>query len=85
MSERILGQTFVQFVCDNVLHVHARRHPNKRLYVKGEDNPHSFISQKNERFQKLLELSKHNINSLHTGQNKFYEYNDLKNILETIK
>ena len=31
MSERILGQTFVQFVCDNVLHIHARRHPNKRL------------------------------------------------------
>ena len=85
MSERILGQTFVQFVCDNVLHVHARRHPNKRLYVKGEDNPHSFISQKNPRFQKLLELSKQNINSLHTGQNKFYEYNDLKNILESIK
>ena len=85
MSERILGNTFVQFVCKNVLHVHARRHPQKRMYVKGEDNPHSFISQKNERFQKLLELSKHNINSLHTGQNKFYEYNDLKNILETIK
>jgi hypothetical protein len=85
MSERILGNTFIQFVCKNVLHVHARRHPNKRLYVKGEDNPHSFISQKNTRFQKLLELSKHNINSLHTGQNKFYEYNDLKNILEKIK
>ena len=85
MSERILGNTFVQFVCRNVLHVHARRHPQKRMYVRGEDNPHSFISQKNERFQKLLELSKHNINSLHTGQNKFYEYNDLKNILETIK
>ena len=85
MSERILGNTFIQFVCKNILHVHARRHSNKRLYVKGEDNPHSFISQKNVRFQKLLELSKHNINSLHTGQNKFYEYNDLKNILEEIK
>ena len=85
MSERILGNTFIQFVCKNILHVHARRHSDKRLYVKGEDNPHSFISQKNVRFQKLLELSKHNINSLHTGQNKFYEYNDLKNILESIK
>ena len=85
MSERILGDTFIQFVCSNVLHVHARRHPNKRLYVKGEDNPHSFIGKKNVKFQKLLELSKHNINSLHSGQNKFYEYNDLKNILEEMK
>ena len=82
MSERILGNTFVQYVCKNVLHVHARRHPQKRMYVKGEDNPHSFINQKNANFQKLLELSKVNINCLATGEGKFKEYNDLKNILE---
>ena len=85
MSEKLLGQNFIQFICKNILHVHARRHPNKRMYVDGEDNPHSFIDKKNLKFQKLLELSKHNIHSLITGQNKFYEYSDLKNILETIK
>tara|TARA_Y100000310_G_scaffold298858_1_gene333179 strand:- start:1743 stop:2756 length:1014 start_codon:yes stop_codon:yes gene_type:complete len=82
MSERVLGNTFIQFICRNVLHVHARRHPQKRMYVKGEDNPHSFISEKNSNFQKLLDLSKKNIRTLFTGQGKFYEYNDLKNILE---
>jgi hypothetical protein len=85
MSEKILGEDFIQFVCSNVLHVHARRHPNKRLYVKGEDNPHSFIGKKNIKFQKLLDLSKQNINSLHSGKNKFYEYNDLETTLEKIK
>jgi len=82
MSQKILGESFLQFICKNILHVHARRHPEKRLYVKGEDNPHSFIDKKNTNFQKLLNLSKQNINSLITGKGKFYEYTDLKNILE---
>jgi len=83
MSKQLLGQNFIQFICKNVLHVHARRHPDKRLYVKGEDNPHSFIDKKNSNFQKLLDLSKQNIHCLATGQGKFYEYNDLENTLET--
>ena len=83
MSKQLLGQNFIQFVCKNVLHVHARRHPDKRLYVKGEDNPHSFIDKKNPNFQKLLNFSKQNIQTLITGQGKFYEYNDLEKILET--
>jgi len=83
MSEKILGNAFIQFVCKNILHVHARRHPNKRLYVKDEDNSYSFIDKKNSNFQKLLGLSKQNIQSLITGKNKFYEYNDLKKVLET--
>jgi hypothetical protein len=82
MCKKLLGQNFMQFVCQNVLHVHARRHPNKRMYVKGEDNPHSFIGDKNSNFQELLNLSKENINKLITGQGKFKEYNDLESILE---
>ena len=82
MCEKLLGKNFIQFICKNILHVHARRHPNKRLYVKGENNPHSFIDQKNSNFQKLLNLSKQNIQNLIVGQNKFYEYNNLKKILE---
>ena len=78
----ILGNTFIQFVCKNILHVHARRHPSKRLYVKDEDNSYSFIDKKNSNFQRLLDLSKQNIQSLITGKNKFYEYDDLKKVLE---
>ena len=81
MCEKLLGQNFIQFICKNILHVHARRHPRKRLYVKGEDNPYSFIGEKNSNFKKLLNLSKQNMQNLITGKDKFYEYNDLKKIL----
>ena len=82
MCEKLLGQNFMQFVCQNILHVHARRHSKKRLYVKNEDNSYSFIGKKNNDFQEFLKLSKENIQKLITGQGKFKEYNDLKTILE---
>ena len=78
-----MGQNFIQFVCQNILHVHARRHSQKRMYVKNENNPHSFIGDKNDDFQEFLKLSKYNINVLVSGQGKFKEYNDLKQILES--
>ena len=83
MCEKLMGEKFIQFICKNILHVHARRHPDKRLYVKGEDNPHSFIDKKNSNFQKLLDFSKRNVYTLTTGQGKFKEYKDLEKILET--
>ena len=83
MSHKLMGQNFMQFVCQNVLHVHARRHPQKRMYVKEEDNPYSFINQKNNNFKKFLQVSKENIQTLVTGQGKFKEYDDLKQILES--
>ena len=83
MAEKLCGSDFIQFICKNILHVHARRHPNKRLYVSREENPYSFINQKNDGFKSFLELSKFNINNLiKKPHDKFYEYEDLKNILE---
>ena len=78
MSQKLLGQNYLQFVCKNLLHIHARRHPQKRLYVLGESNPNSFVGKKNNTFQKFLQLSKTNIQNLINGNNKFYEYNDFK-------
>ena len=83
MSHKLMGQNFVQYVCQNILHVHARRHPQKRLYCKDENNPHSFLNEKNDKFKKFLELSRHNIGVLVSGQGKFKEYNDLKQVLES--
>ena len=83
MSHKLLGDIYIQFVVKNVLHVHARRHPQKRMYVKGEDNPYSFIGDKNDNFQKFLSISKQNIQTLVTEQGKFKEYNDLKKLLES--
>ena len=82
MCQKLLGKSYLQFVSSNVLHVHARRHPKKRMYVKDEENPHSFIDKKNNSFQQFLKLSKENIQVLATGQGKFKEYNHLKQILE---
>jgi len=80
MSQKLLGQNFMQFVCKNLLHIHARRHPQKRLYVLDENNPNSFGDKKNNNFQKFLQLSKSNIQNLINGNNKFYEYNDFKDM-----
>ena len=78
MCEKLLGQNFIQYVCKNVLHVHARRHPQKRCYVADEDNPHAFINKKVDNFQKFLQLSKKNIQTLIDGTDKFYEYDDFQ-------
>ena len=83
MAYKLMNQNYIQFVCENVLHVHARRHPKKRMYVLNEDNPYSFINQKNNDFQTFLNMSKQNINTLVSGQGKFKEYNDLKRVLES--
>ena len=83
MCKKLLDQDFIQFVCQNILHVHARRHPQKRMYVKDENNPYSFIGDKNDSFQKFLKMSKENVQTLITGNGKFKEYNNLKNELES--
>ena len=83
MCQKLLGENFMQVVCQNILHVHARRHPQKRMYVKDENNPHSFIGDKNDNFQQFLKLSKENIQKLVRGHGKFKEYNDLIQILES--
>ncbi len=73
-----MGTNFIQFICQNILHVHARRHPQKRLYVKEEENPYSFIDEKHDNFQQFLNLSRCNIGILRDGKGKFYEYKDLE-------
>ena len=77
MGQKLMGTFFKQYICKNILHVHARRHPQKRMYVKGEDNPHSFAPDKNDNFHKFKKMSQANIQSLIEGKNKFYEYGDI--------
>ena len=76
MAKKLLGDKFIQFICKNILHVHARRHPQKRLYVANENNPHSFAPLKHDKFKQFKKLSQSNINSLITNEGKFYEYTD---------
>ena len=67
-----------QYICKNLLKVHARRHPKKRMYIKNENNNFSFNDSKGNPFQVFKELSQANIQILHGKRGKFYEYNDLK-------
>ena len=78
IAKKILGNNFIQFICKNILHVHARRHAKKRLYVMNENNPHSFAPDKNDNFKRFKELSQHNIANLIQSKGKFYEYKDYK-------
>ena len=83
MSEKLLGKEYKQFVFKNLLKVHARRHPNKRLYVMEEDNPNSFGSKKNNKFNQFKQLSDRNIQTLTSAnEEKFFEYKDFKKITE---
>jgi len=70
-----------QYICKNLLKVHARRHPQKRMYVKDEDNEYSFIDKKGNAFQTFKKLSQENIQALHSGKNKFHTYEDLKKLI----
>ena len=47
------------------------------MYVKNEDNVFSFNDSKGSAFQTFKELSQANIQILHSGKGKFYEYKDL--------
>ena len=78
MAEKLLGKNYLQFICKNLLKVHARRHPQKRLYVLDENNPYS-IGEKVSIFEEFKKLSNQNINILANNlPNKFYEYIDFK-------
>lgn len=79
MAKLILGDHFVQFVIKNILHVHNRRHPKKRLYVLDENNPRGFCgSEKGDWWKVLQTMSKQNLSSLRYQQ-KTFTMNDVFN------
>ena len=79
MSGKLLGKNYMQFICKNLLKVHARRHPKKRLYVLNEDNPYS-LGKKINTFEEFRRLSDANIQTLVSNSpDRFYEYKDFKN------
>lgn len=80
MAQKLCGTNYIQFICKNLLKVHARRHPNKRLYVLNENNPYS-LGKKVDIFEKFKQLSEENIQTLTSNRsNKFYEYQDFETI-----
>ena len=82
MAQKLLGENYIQFICKNLLKVHARRHPKKRLYVLDEDNPYS-LGEKIITFENFKKMSDHNIHILSNNlPNKFYEYDNYKKLTQ---
>jgi len=82
MAQKLLGKDYKQYIIKNLLKVHARRHPKKRMYVLEENNPNSFSDKKTDNYQIFKSLSDKNIQILVTpSSDKFYEYNDFKKII----
>ena len=74
-----MGQNYRQFVIKNVLKVHNRNHPKKRLYVKNEDDKkESHFKRQTNWYKKFNDVSKGNLNKLHYNQDRFFNYQDFK-------
>lgn len=66
MAKTIMGNNYVQFVVGNVLRVHNRRHPQKRMYIKGENNARGFcgVGDKGQWWDTMQKYSKSNLANL---------------------
>lgn len=79
MAKKILGDKYVQIIFKNLLKVHARRHPKKRMYVLNENNPRGFCGKEKGDWWKIFkDMSQHNISVLFNNQGKFYTFEDFK-------
>lgn len=70
IAKRIMGDNFVQFHIHNILRVHNRRHPKKRMFILNEDNPTGICSneKKGNWWGMLEEKSKFNLETLFQQQ-----------------
>lgn len=82
MANKILGDKYIQVIFKNILKVHARRHPNKRLYILNENNPRGFCGKEKGAWWELFKkISQHNISVLFNNQGRFYTFEDFKKML----
>jgi hypothetical protein len=79
IAKKMLGEQYCQFIFKNVLKVHARRHPKKRMYILNEDNPNGFCNDKKGAWWKrFIQMSQHNVSILIGTQGKFFTFEDFK-------
>lgn len=79
IAVKLMGDNYQQFVFKNVIKVHARRHPLKRMYILNENNPHGFCNEKKGSWWELLaKMSQHNLRILIGNQGKFLTFEDFR-------
>lgn len=77
IAKKLLGDQFVQYCAINLLHVHNRRHPEKRNYILNEENKRGFCDNRKGEWWKILEdSSKENFNNLFQ-QKPFIKMNEV--------
>lgn len=78
MAKLVCGQKYIQYVVKNILRVHNRRHPRKRMYIKNENNPMGFVGKSKGDWWNILEYtSKYNVDRLFNSQEKFKSLDDI--------
>lgn len=86
MAKLICGDSFVQFCVVNILRVHNRRHPKKRMYIIGENNPHGFVGDEKGKWWGILEgTSKYNASILGNNQSKFISMSYILNEINELR
>jgi len=71
-TKLLLGDQFVQFVVKNILRVHNRRHPKKRMYIENENNLYGFGGDaKGDWWEVLQHMSKENLATLSQQRKTF--------------
>jgi len=77
MTNKVLGN-IPQYVIKNILLVHNRKHPKKRMYVKGEIGETMQLQREsNEWYVKAHKMSEQNCYNLFNPQYKAYSWKDV--------
>ena len=84
----LLGNNYVQFVVKNILKVHNRNHPLKRLYALDMDkqtklSDFSKGGKKGSWFEEMRKICNHNIGTFGHNQNKFATWQDFEKLVTT--
>ena len=87
--KQIMGKNYVQFIVKNILKVHNRNHPKKRLYARDmtEDMKLSEVEDKGKGgwFHKMKELVHFNLGNFGPSQARFNTYTDFNKAIDIDK
>lgn len=74
----VMGEAYLQFIVKNILKVHNREHPKKRLHVINLDSGKPGNQQdKGHIYEKIRNFTKYNIDILNHSQSKFLDFPDI--------
>ncbi len=74
-----LGKNYKQIVVKNILKIHNREHPKKRMYCLTPDNIESTQQNKGEHYKIIRELSKRNLEIYwNCSQERYLTWDDFK-------